>query len=72
MVFWSLVVPAPAPELDDLGLGEEEKLLSIRSFFIVWYCVEVAEARRALVSVSFDSVRPFFCSGVGHPVEVTA
>ena len=40
MVCWSLV--APAPELDDLGLGEEKFFLSVRSFLIVWYCVEVA------------------------------
>ena len=38
MVCWLLV--APAPELDDLGLGEEEIFISVRSFFIVWYCVE--------------------------------
>ena len=51
------MAPALAPELDDLGLGEEESFMSIRSFFIVWYCVEVA-ASRALTSVSSDSVRP--------------
>ena len=55
---WSLVAPVPAPELDDLGLGEEENFMSVRSFFIVWYCVEVAEASRALASVSCNSVRP--------------
>ena len=55
MVCCSLV--APAPELDDLGLGEEEKIMSVRSFFIVWYCVEVAEASRTLASVSCNSVR---------------
>ena len=55
-----MVAPAPAPELDDLGLGEEELefLMSVRSFFIVWYCEEVAEARRALASVSWESVVP--------------
>ena len=58
MVCWLLVAPAPAPELDDLGLGEEEHFMSVRIFFIVWYCVEVAEASRALASVSCDSVRP--------------
>ena len=52
MVCWSLVAPAPAPELDDLGLGEEENFMSVRSFLIVWYFVEVAEASRALASVS--------------------
>ena len=52
------MAPAPAPELDDLGLGEEEHFISVRSFFIAWYCVEVAEASRALTSVSCDSVRP--------------
>ena len=49
---------APAPELDDLGLGEEEFLISVRSFLIAWYCVEVAEARRALASVIWESVVP--------------
>ena len=49
---------APAPELDDLGLGEEEFLISMRSFLIAWYCMEVAEARRALASVSCESVVP--------------
>ena len=56
MVCWSLV--APAPVLDDLGLGEEEIFISVRSFFIVWYCVEVVAASRALASVSCNSVRP--------------
>ena len=56
MVFWSLVVPAPAPELDDLGLVEEEFLISVRSFLIAWYCVEFAKASRVLVSVSCESV----------------
>ena len=58
MVCWLLVAPAPAPELDDLGLGEEENFLSLRSFLIVWYCVEVAAASRALASVGYDIVRP--------------
>ena len=59
MVCWSLVAPepAPAPELDDLGLGEEENFMSVRRFLIVWYCVEVAEASQVLASVSCDSVR---------------
>ena len=52
-----MVALAPAPELDDLGLGEEEHFMSVRRFFIVWYYVEVAEASRALASVSYDSVR---------------
>ena len=29
----------------------------MRSFLIVWYCVEIAEASRALASVSCKSVR---------------
>ena len=60
MVCWSLVAPAPAPapELDDLGLGAEENFMSVRSLFIVWYCVEVAEVSRTLASVSCESVRP--------------
>ena len=41
MVCGSLVAPAPAPELDDLGLGEDEFLISVRSFLIAWYCEEV-------------------------------
>ena len=49
---------APAPELDYLRLGEEENFMSVRSFLIAWYCVEVVEASRALVSMSCDSVRP--------------
>ena len=50
----------PAPELDDLGLGEEglRFFISVKSFLMVWYCEEVAEARRALASVSWDSVVP--------------
>ena len=54
-----MVVPVPAPELDDLGLGEEELefLMSIRIFLIVWYCEEVAEARRVLAYMRCDSVR---------------
>ena len=56
MVCWSLV--APAPVLDDLGLGEEENFMFVRSFFIVWYCVEFAAVSRALASVSCNSVRP--------------
>ena len=49
-----MVVPAPAPELDDLGLEEEglEFFISVKSFLIVWYCEDVAKARRALASVS--------------------
>ena len=30
--------------------------MSVNSFLIVWYCEEVVEARRAFVSVSWDSV----------------
>ena len=45
------MAPAPAPEFDDLRLGEEEHSMSVRSFLIAWYCVEVVEASRALVSV---------------------
>ena len=58
MVCWSLV--APAPELDDLGLGEEglEFFISVQSFLMVWYCKEVAEARRELALVSWDRVVP--------------
>ena len=53
---WSLV--APAPELDDRGLGEEglEFFISVKSFLMVWYCEEVVEARCALASVSWESV----------------
>ena len=49
------MAPAPAPELDDLGLGEEglEFFMSVNSFLIVWYFEEVAEARRAFASVSW-------------------
>ena len=46
----------PAPEIDDLGVGVEESFISVRSLFIVWYCVEVAEASRTLASVSWDSM----------------
>ena len=58
MVFWLLVAPTPAPEFDDLGLGEEEFefLISVRNFLIAWYYVEVTEARRVLASVSCESV----------------
>ena len=54
------MAPAPVPELDDLGLGEEgfECLISVRSFFIAWYYEEVAEARRVLASVRCKSVVP--------------
>ena len=60
MVCCLLVAPAPAPELDDLGLGEEglEFLISVNSFLIVWYYEEVAEVRRAFESVSWESVVP--------------
>ena len=44
--------------------------MSVRSFFIAWYCVEVAEDSSALASVSCNSVRPLLGGGVGHPVEV--
>ena len=53
-----MVAPAPAPELDELGLGEEENFMSVRSFLIAWYYVEVAEASRALESVSCDNMMP--------------
>ena len=61
-----LVAPAPAPELDDLGLGEKELefLMSVRVFLIVWYCEEIAEARRALVSVSCKSVVPLLVAAL--------
>ena len=64
MVCCSLV--APAPELDDLGLGEDEFefLISMRSFLIAWYCVEVAEARRALAYVSWESVVPLLVAAL--------
>ena len=54
------MAPAPAPELDDLELGEEglDFCISVKSFLIVWYCEEVAEARRALALVSWESVVP--------------
>ena len=59
MVFWSLVAPAPAPVLDDLGLGEEEEsFMSVSNFLMVSYCLEVVAARHALESVSWNSVRP--------------
>ena len=59
MVCWSEMV-APAPKLDDLGLGEEgvEFFISVKSFLMVWYCEEVAEARRELASMSWDRVMP--------------
>ena len=49
---------APAPEIDDLGLGEEglEFFISVKFFLMVWYCEEVADARLALDLVSWDSV----------------
>ena len=50
------MVPSPAPELDYLELGEEEFLIYVRSFLIAWYCVEVAEASRALLYMSCKSV----------------
>ena len=61
-----LVAPAPAPELDDLGLGEEglDFLISVKSFLIVWYCKEVAEARRALALVSWESVVPLLVAAL--------
>ena len=57
MVCWLLVALALAPVLDDLESGEEESFMSVRSFFIVWYCVKVAAASRALASVICNSVR---------------
>ena len=65
------MAPAPASELDDLGLGEEEFefLISVKSFLIAWYCVEVADARHVLVSVSCE--REYAVGGgIGHPVKV--
>ena len=59
MVCWSLVAPAPAPVLDDLGLGEEEEIfMSVSNFLMASYCLEVVEVRHALGSVSWNSVRP--------------
>ena len=58
MICWSLVAPAPTLELDDLGLGEEETFMSVKSFLIVCYCVEAAEASRALASMRCDRLRP--------------
>ena len=54
------MAPALAPEFDDLGLGEEglDFFISVNFFLIVWYCEEVAEARRALALVSWESVVP--------------
>ena len=52
MVFWSLVAPAPALVLDDLGLGKEEEMfMSVSNFLMVSYLLEVVAARRALTSV---------------------
>ena len=46
MVFWSLV--APAPVLDDLGLGEEEEIfMSVSNILMASYCLEVVAVRRA-------------------------
>ena len=46
MVFWSLVVLAPVPGLDDLGLGEEEIFfMSVSNFLMVSYCLEVVASR---------------------------
>ena len=57
MVFWSLV--APAPVLNDIGLGEEEEsFMSVSNFLMASYCLEVVAVRRALESVSWNSVRP--------------
>ena len=52
------------PELDDLGLGEEENCMNVRSFFIFWYFVGVAESSFALASVSCDSVRPLLVAAL--------
>ena len=61
-----MVAPAPAPDLDDLRLGEEglDFLISVKSFLIVWYCEEVAEARRALALVSWESVVPLLVAAL--------
>ena len=50
---------APAPVLDDLGLGEEEEsFISVRNFLMASYCFEVMAIRRALAPVSWKIVRP--------------
>ena len=66
-----MVATAPAPELDDLGLGEEglEFFISVKSFLMVWYYEEVAEARRALALVSWDSVVPLLVEAVEVAVK---
>ena len=49
MVFWSLVAPAQAPVLGDLGLGEEEEsFMSVSNFLMVSYCLEVVAVRQVL------------------------
>ena len=59
------MAPAPAPVLDELGLGEEEDIfMSLSIFFMVWYYVEVVAAIRALASVSWDSVRPLLVAAL--------
>ena len=57
---------APAPELDDLGLGEEGLgfFISVKSFLMVWYCKEVAEARRELALVSWGRVVPLLVAAL--------
>ena len=62
---------APAPELDDLGLGEEglEFFISVKSFLVVWYYEKVAEARRALALVIWDSVVPLLVAAVEVAVK---
>ena len=66
-----MVAPAPAPELDDLGLGEEglEFFISVKIFLMVWYYEKVAEARRALALVIWDSVVPLLVAAVEVAVK---
>ena len=61
-----MVAPTPAPDLENLGLGEEglEFSISVKSFLIVWYCKEVAEARHVLASVSWESVVPLLVAAL--------
>ena len=59
MFFWSLVVPSPAPVLDDLDLEEEEEsFMSVSNFLMVSYCLEVVAVRRMLALASWNNVRP--------------
>ena len=38
--------------------------MSVNIFLIVWYCEEVAEARRAFASVSWESVVPLLVAAL--------